>query len=193
MWWQDESCPFLATKLPCLYISFHPLVRLPFKSGRVGAAVVKNPPANVGDQGLIPGLGRSPGEGNVTPLQYSCLGNPMDGRSLAGYSPWGHRESDMTELAHKGMVVLQKCMDGFSTHWDLNFVPVMAQGRWRCQHGDSKWERLYLSIFSQPIPPSPSLVGVAETGLGSELGRLLLIINFIIALYQQQCWLPSQL
>ena len=44
----------------------------------------------------IPGLGRSPGKGNDNPLWYSCLENPMDG-SLAGYSPWGHRESDMTE------------------------------------------------------------------------------------------------
>ena len=34
---------------------------------------------NVGDLGSIPGLGRSPGEGNGNPLQYSCLGNPMDG------------------------------------------------------------------------------------------------------------------
>ena len=33
---------------------------------------------NAGDLGLIPGLGRSPGEGNGNPLQYSCLGNPMD-------------------------------------------------------------------------------------------------------------------
>ena len=40
--------------------------------------VVKNPPANAGDVGLIPGSGRSPGEGNGIPLQYSCLGNPMD-------------------------------------------------------------------------------------------------------------------
>ena len=43
--------------------------------------VVKNPPANAGDirdMDLIPGSGRSPGEGNGNPLQYSCLGNPMD-------------------------------------------------------------------------------------------------------------------
>ena len=38
--------------------------------------MVKNPPANAGDVGLIPGLGRSPGEGNGNPLQYSCWGNP---------------------------------------------------------------------------------------------------------------------
>ena len=40
--------------------------------------MVKNPPANAGDVGSIPGLGRSPGEGNGNLLQYSCLGNPMD-------------------------------------------------------------------------------------------------------------------
>ena len=38
----------------------------------------KNLPANAGDVGLIPGLGRSPEEGNGNRLQYSCLGNPMD-------------------------------------------------------------------------------------------------------------------
>ena len=40
--------------------------------------MVKNPPANAGNVGSIPGLGRSPGEGNRNPFQYSCLGNPMD-------------------------------------------------------------------------------------------------------------------
>ena len=45
------------------------------------ALVVKNPPANAGDiidMGSIPGSGRSPGEENGNPLQYSCLENPMD-------------------------------------------------------------------------------------------------------------------
>ena len=45
------------------------------------ALVVRNPPANAGDvrdAGSIPGSGRSPGGGNDSPLQYSCLGNPMD-------------------------------------------------------------------------------------------------------------------
>ena len=42
------------------------------KWGFPGGSVVKNPPANVGDMGLIPGSGRSPGEGNGNPLQYSC-------------------------------------------------------------------------------------------------------------------------
>ena len=57
----------------------HP-VQLPSWTSQV-ALVVKNLPANAGnkrDAGLIPGLGRSLGEGNGTPLQYSCLENPMD-------------------------------------------------------------------------------------------------------------------
>ena len=56
----------------------------------------KESACNAGDPGSIPGLGRSPGEGNGNPLQCSCLENPMD-RSLAGYSLWGRKKSDMTE------------------------------------------------------------------------------------------------
>ena len=61
------------------------------------AQMVKNPPANTGDMrdmGSIPGLGRSPGGGPGNPLQNSCLKNPHGEKSLAGYSPWGHKESD---------------------------------------------------------------------------------------------------
>ena len=46
--------------------------------GFSGGAVVKNPPTNVEDTGLIPKSGRFPGGGDVNPLQYSCLENPMD-------------------------------------------------------------------------------------------------------------------
>ena len=51
---------------------------------------------NVGDLGLIPGLGRSPGGGHGNSLQHSFLENPHGQRSLVFYSPWGHKESDMT-------------------------------------------------------------------------------------------------
>ena len=51
----------------------------------------------MGDLGSIPGLGRSPGEGNGNPLQYSCLENSMDRRAWQGYIPWGCKESDTTE------------------------------------------------------------------------------------------------
>ena len=46
-----------------------------------GGSAVKNPPANAGDMDSIPGLGRSRGEENGNPLQYSCLENPMDRRA----------------------------------------------------------------------------------------------------------------
>ena len=57
----------------------------------------KESACNAGDPGSIPGLERSPGEGNDNPLQYSCLENPHGQRSLVGSSPWGRRELDMTE------------------------------------------------------------------------------------------------
>ena len=56
---------------------------------------------NVGDLGLVPESGRSPGEENGYPLQYSCLENLHGQRNLAGYSPWDCKESDTTErLTH---------------------------------------------------------------------------------------------
>ena len=61
------------------------------------AQVVKNLPSYAGDLGSISGLGRSPGGGHGNPLQHSCLENPHGQRSPVGYSPWGYKESDMTE------------------------------------------------------------------------------------------------
>ena len=62
--------------------------------------MVENSLPNAGDirdAGSILGWGRSPGGGHGNPLQYSCLENSHGQRSLAGYSPWGCMESDMTE------------------------------------------------------------------------------------------------
>ena len=50
--------------------------------------------------GLRAQADRCGGEGNGTPLQYSCLANPMDGGALIGCSPWGCEESDTTEQLH---------------------------------------------------------------------------------------------
>ena len=65
------------------------------------ALVVKNFLANVRDvrgTSSIPGSGISPGGGHGNPLQYSCLEKSHGQRSLAGYSPWGFKESDTTEV-----------------------------------------------------------------------------------------------
>ena len=65
--------------------------RLGFLCGSAG----KESACNVGDLGLAPGLGRSPGEGNGYPLQYSVLENSMD-----CVSPWGLKESDRLSDSH---------------------------------------------------------------------------------------------
>ena len=57
--------------------------------GFPGDSVVKILPVKAGDTGSIPGSGRSPGQANGNPLQYSCLGNPMD-RGPWRASPWGY-------------------------------------------------------------------------------------------------------
>ena len=54
--------------------------------GFTSGSVVKKLPGNAGGAGLIPGSGRTPGEGNGNPLQYSCLENPMD-KGAWGYTP----------------------------------------------------------------------------------------------------------
>ena len=55
---------------------------------------------NAGDPGSIPGWGRSPGEGNSNPLQYTCLENPMDGGAWWATVHGGHKESGTTEPLH---------------------------------------------------------------------------------------------
>ena len=69
--------------------------------------VVKNPPANAGGAGSIPGSGRSPGEGNDNLLQYSCLENSMD-RGAWRATVHGVTKPDMTENAHMRICVFLK-------------------------------------------------------------------------------------
>ena len=61
------------------------------------AQMVKKFTCNAEDLRSIPGLGKFPGERDGIPLQYSCLENPHGQRSLAGYSPWGSKESATTK------------------------------------------------------------------------------------------------
>ena len=64
--------------------------------GFPGGSEVKES-ACVGDLGSITGLGRFPGGGHGNPLQYSCLESPHEQKSLVGYTPWSHKELDVTE------------------------------------------------------------------------------------------------
>ena len=72
--------------------------------GFLGGTVVKNPPTNVEEAGLVSGLGRSPGGGNSYPLQYSCLENSMD-RGAWQATVHGLTESDMTEQLSLSFII----------------------------------------------------------------------------------------
>ena len=65
--------------------------------GFPSGSVVKNLPANTGDAGSVPEWGRSPGEGNDKPLQYSCLENSMDRAAWEATVHGVPKESDMTQ------------------------------------------------------------------------------------------------
>ena len=101
-----------------MIISMKPCASFP------GSSAGKESACKAGDLGSIPGLGRSPGEGNGNPLQYSGLENSMD------YSPWGRKEADMTEW--------------LST--SLSVFPYFK----RCQFGDSS----YLIHVGPRLPPT---------------------------------------
>ena len=73
------------------------MLQLSRTKGFPGGSDGKASAYNVGDLGSIPGSGRSPGEGNGNPLQYSCLENPMDIGAWLGYIPWGRKELDTTD------------------------------------------------------------------------------------------------
>ena len=71
--------------------------------GFPGGSEVKASACNVGDLGSIPGSGRSPGEGNDNPLQYSCLENPMDGRA------WQATDHEVTKIGHNLATNIKTC------------------------------------------------------------------------------------
>ena len=76
------------------FFTLHTYAYLAIPAGSDG----KESACNRGDPGLIPGSGRCPGERHGNPLQYSCLATSHGQRSLVGHSPWGRKESDVTEL-----------------------------------------------------------------------------------------------
>ena len=77
------------------------------------------PACNAGDLGSITGSGRSPGEGNGNPLQYSCLENSL--KEPGGiYSPWNCRELNMTEQLHWSLELLEDFGKSFRTEPDAS-------------------------------------------------------------------------
>ena len=93
----------------------------PFRRASLVAQTVKESACNVGGLGLIPGLGRSPGGVHGNPLGYSCLENRHGQRSLAGYNPWGCKESDTTELLSTG-----QCINSVNSKHSMNTNSLLA-------------------------------------------------------------------
>ena len=78
----------------------------------------KGSTCNARDMVSVLGSGRSPGEGYGNPLQYSCLENPHGQRCLVGYSPWGHKESDMTEWLNTRQSTSREASSTIWEYWD---------------------------------------------------------------------------
>ena len=83
--------------------------------------VVKNPPTNAGDLASLPGRGRAPGVGNGSPLQYPCLGNPMDGgawwATVHGVSKSRTQLSDSTTTIHTLQIRVEAQRDLYLTEY----------------------------------------------------------------------------
>ena len=138
-------------RLQCGRPGFDPWVRkiycrrdklpTPVFLGFPGDSAGKGSACNAGDLGLIPGLGRSPGEGHGNPLQCSCLENPHGQRSLVGYSPWGRKESDTTErLSFSLFIVIKRNeFESVLMRW-LNLEPIIQSEE--CQKDKDKYHIL---------------------------------------------------
>ena len=118
VWHENYSRSDSPTNLKSSYLGLL-LQMLGFLCGSDG----KESACRVGDLGLIPGWGRSPGEGNGNPLCLSCMENSMDRILLVGYSPWGHKELDATEW----QTVSSKCSLSISSSY---FFPVIFLSLW---------------------------------------------------------------
>ena len=96
--------------------------------GFPGSSVGKESTFNVlyaGDVGSIPGLGRSPGRGHGNPLQYSCLRKSHGQRSLMGYSPQGHKESNTTKATEHARTFSKQRLLEPSTQQPLKPPPTL--------------------------------------------------------------------
>ena len=133
--------------------------------GFPGGSVVQNLPANAGHVGAIPGPERSPGEGNGNPLQYS-LGESQRQRSLAGYGPWGHKESDTTEQLNNNFLAYTSSYSKKSLLKSAVGLPWWLSG----EESACQFRRHRFDPWSERIPHAPQLLS-----LGSAARKLQLL------------------
>ena len=121
----------------------------------------KESTCNLGDSGLIPGLGRSPGGGHGNPLQCSCLENPHGQRSLVVCSPWGHKDSDAAPL--------------FSLKKSLGPAEGGGKGRFRALWYSHRLQDMSSICYSK-IPQDKRSKMISGWEWGDRLGNSLLMI-----------------
>ena len=128
--------------------------------GLPGGSVVKNPLANAGDMGLIPGSGRFPGEGNSNPFLYSCLGNPMD-RGAWQASVHGEAKNQ-TWLSNKD----NPCLTGFG-HQSQN-LHLWAPSQRACLLRDWRFHESWGKLSHWVWEWAGERTGMAKIGLRQE-------------------------
>ena len=138
--------------------------------GFLGGSDGKESACNVGDLGSIPGLGRSPGRGHGNPLQYSCLENLLGQRSLAGCSPYGHKESDMADwlcTAHAALCAMHYAeYFSYNLHNILYNVPNIP-ARFTCPF--CRWRKLEAQETQSVAQVSEPLNDRARHGTQTDL------------------------
>ena len=103
-----RACRACVLGLTAVVVTLNTYFLLSTLQGFPGDSEDKESACNMGDLGSIPALGRSSGGGHSNPLQYSCLEKPHGQKSLVGYSPWGHKESDTTERLSRAQSTYMK-------------------------------------------------------------------------------------
>ena len=106
-----------------------------------GGSDGKESACKAGDPGLIPGSGRSSGEGNGYAFQYSCLENPV-ARSLAGYSVWGHKELDTTGRLTLSLLANSQRDWGPPKYWATDVPENSLHSQWNLRLWDCSWMNL---------------------------------------------------
>ena len=118
--------------------------------------------------GSIVGSGRSPGEGNAYPLQYSFLGESHGQRNLVGYSTWGHKESNMPEQLTLTLSVQFSCSAMFNCLWPHGLqhsrlpCPSPTPGTYSNSCPSSQW--CHPTISSSVVPFSSCLQSFPPSG-----------------------------
>ena len=138
--------------------------------GFPGNSVVKNLPANAGDTGSIPGMGRSPGEGNGNPLQYSCLGNPMDRGAWRAAVHGVCKELDTTEGLNTTTTTSKPHAEKEKSRiWHWSQADIRSAGN--CQVS---------AVFDRWAPSS--VINAATPPRGEDAGKRILWSDYFTAL-----------